>query len=127
MKNDPATGPFRRSASCERGSGRAEDGLEAAEQVLARGGRLAVVTFHSLEDRIVKRFLKARSGALPAGSRHLPARAQAGPAPPFAAVAKAVRPGPAELACNPRARSATLRAARRTRAPAWGRQEGAKR
>ena len=104
-----------------------EDGLEAAEQVLGPGGRIAVVTFHSLEDRIVKQFFKARSGSLPAGSRHLPARAQAGPAPTFEAVAKAVKPGAAELARNPRARSATLRAARRTQAPAWADQKGATR
>jgi 16S rRNA (cytosine1402-N4)-methyltransferase len=95
-----------------------EGGLAAAEQVLAPGGRLAVVTFHSLEDRIVKRFLKERSGALPAGSRHLPA-ATGGPTPTFDAVAKAVRPSEAEIARNPRARSATLRAARRTAAPTW--------
>ena len=101
-----------------------EGGLAAAEQVLAPGGRLAVVTFHSLEDRIVKRFLKARSGALPAGSRHLPARAKAGPAPTFEAVAKPLRPGPAEAAANPRARSANLRAARRTAAPPWTSHKG---
>ena len=96
-----------------------EGGLAAAEQVLAPGGRLAVVTFHSLEDRIVKRFLRARSGLLPAGSRHLPARAKAGPAPTFEVVAKPVRADEAEIARNPRARSATLRAARRTAAPSW--------
>ena len=96
-----------------------EGGLAAAEQVLTPGGRLAVVTFHSLEDRIVKRFLKARSGALPSRSRHLPAAPSAGPAPTFEAVASPVRPGEAEIAANPRARSATLRAARRTAAPSW--------
>jgi 16S rRNA (cytosine1402-N4)-methyltransferase len=128
MKKDPATRTFQAiRIHVNEELAELEDGLEAAEQVLARGGRLAVVTFHSLEDRIVKRFLKARSGALPAGSRHLPARAQAGPAPTFEAVARAVRPGAAELARNPRARSATLRAARRTQAPAWSRQEGAER
>ncbi|HWT12454.1 MAG TPA: 16S rRNA (cytosine(1402)-N(4))-methyltransferase RsmH [Allosphingosinicella sp.] len=101
-----------------------EGGLAAAEQVLAPGGRLAVVTFHSLEDRIVKHFLKARSGALPAGSRHLPARAKAGPAPTFETVARPVRAGAAEIAANPRARSATLRAARRTSAPPWFSRQG---
>ncbi|QHL89597.1 16S rRNA (cytosine(1402)-N(4))-methyltransferase RsmH [Sphingomonas changnyeongensis] len=96
-----------------------EDGLRAAEQVLAPGGRLAVVTFHSLEDRIVKAFLRDRSGAAPGGSRHLPAAAAAR-APSFEAVARPVRPGGAELAVNPRARSATLRVARRTAAAPWG-------
>jgi 16S rRNA (cytosine1402-N4)-methyltransferase len=128
MKKDPATRTFQAiRIHVNEELAELEGGLEAAEQALAPGGRLAVVTFHSLEDRIVKRFLKARSGALPAGSRHLPARAQAGPAPTFEAVAKAVRPGAAELARNPRARSATLRAARRTQAPAWDHKEGAKR
>jgi 16S rRNA (cytosine1402-N4)-methyltransferase len=126
MKKDPATRTFQAiRIHVNEELAELEGGLAAAEQVLAPGGRLAVVTFHSLEDRIVKRFLKARSGDLPAGSRHLPARAQAGPAPTFEAVAKAVRPGEAELASNPRARSATLRAARRTSAPAWN--EGAAR
>ena len=101
-----------------------EGGLAAAEQVLAPGGRLAVVTFHSLEDRIVKRFLKERSGALPAGSRHLPAANETGPAPTFEAVARPVRAGEAEVAVNPRARSATLRAARRTSAPSWTSSQG---
>lgn len=93
-------------------------GLEAAEALLVEGGRIAVVTFHSLEDRIVKTFLRARSGQAPAGSRHLPSAA-AGPAPTFAALSKAIRPSPAEIARNPRARSATLRAATRTASPAW--------
>jgi 16S rRNA (cytosine1402-N4)-methyltransferase len=94
------------------------DGLAAAEAVLAPGGRLAVVTFHSLEDRIVKQFLRERSGAEPSGSRHLPA-ARPARAATFERVAKPVKAGEAELARNPRARSATLRAARRTAAAAW--------
>jgi 16S rRNA (cytosine1402-N4)-methyltransferase len=79
---------------------------------------LAVVSFHSLEDRAVKSFLRARSGSEPGGSRHLPV-GHAGPAPSFAPPAKAVRAGVDEVAANPRARSATLRAAVRTAAPAW--------
>ncbi len=94
-----------------------EAGLAAAEALLREGGRLAVVAFHSLEDRIVKRFLREAAAAVPHGSRHLP-RAAAAPAPRFAAVGKAIRAGEAELARNPRARSATLRAAIRTTAPA---------
>lgn len=99
--------------------GELDAGLRAAERVLRPGGRLAVVTFHSLEDRAVKRFLRERSGNLPSGSRHLPAAGEAGPAPTFNRPAKAVTAGEAELARNPRARSATLRAAVRTAAPAW--------
>jgi 16S rRNA (cytosine1402-N4)-methyltransferase len=94
------------------------DGLEAAERALGPGGRLAVVTFHSLEDRLVKRFLKTRSGSLPAGSRHRPSLSAAH-RPSFAAVARPVRPGAAEIARNPRSRSATLRVARRTDASPW--------
>lgn len=94
------------------------DGLAAAERVLAPGGRLAVVTFHSLEDRLVKRFLRERSGSEPAGSRHRP-MAAAKAAPSFDSPAKAVKPGEAEIARNPRARSATLRVARRTAAAPW--------
>ncbi len=114
LKKDPATRTFQalRIAVNEE-LAELEDGLEAAEQVLKPGGRLAVVTFHSLEDRIVKRFLKERSGAAGGGSRHLP-EARPGPPPTFEAVAKAVRPSDAETQRNPRARSATLRAARRT-------------
>ena len=104
-----------------------EQGLAAAERVLRPGGRLAVVSFHSIEDRIVKRFLRERSGATPAGSRHLPDMRAGGPRPSFEAVAKPVRAGEDELARNPRSRSATLRVARRTEASPWGfvaRKEG---
>jgi len=80
---------------------------------------LAVVTFHSLEDRIVKQFLRRRSGAEGAGSRHIPVVANAGPASTFEKADKAIRPSEAELTRNPRARSATLRTATRTAAPAW--------
>ncbi len=95
-----------------------EQGLEAAERALKPGGRLAIVTFHSLEDRIVKRFFRERSGGMPAGSRHRPV--QTDPREPtFDRVAKPVSPAGRELAANPRARSARLRSAVRTSAPAW--------
>ena len=90
--------------------------LSAAEQVLKPGGRLVVVSFHSLEDRIVKNFLveRARAGG---GSRHLPEVAQA--APSFAILTKRpLTPDDDEISANPRARSAKLRAAERTQAPA---------
>jgi len=90
--------------------------LAAAERVLKPGGRLVVVSFHSLEDRIVKDFFNAR-GKTGGGSRHLPEVAQA--APSFQILTKRpVLPGDAEVAANPRARSAKLRAAERTSAPA---------
>jgi 16S rRNA (cytosine1402-N4)-methyltransferase len=96
-----------------------ELGLAAAEQVLKAGGRLAVVTFHSLEDRIVKAFLAERSGRNRGVSRHAPPAAE-GPAPSFELLWAGHRgAGPAETAANPRARSAKLRVATRTAAPAW--------
>ena len=95
-----------------------EQGLEAAERALKPGGRLAVVTFHSLEDRIVKRFLRTRSGATPAGSRHRPVLVDP-KEPTFERVAKPVSPTERELAANPRARSARLRSAVRTPAKSW--------
>ena len=117
IKKDPATRTFQAiRIHLNEELQELEGGLEAAEQVLKDGGRLAVVTFHSLEDRVVKRFLKERSGAEPSGSRHLPVRAPSA-APTFDRVAKPVRAGEAEVSRNPRARSATLRVARRTAAP----------
>ncbi len=85
--------------------------LEAAERALKPGGRLAVVSFHSLEDRIVKRFIAERSAA-PSGSRHMPELAAL--APTFAKAGAAVSPSDEEIASNPRARSARLRVAVRT-------------
>jgi 16S rRNA (cytosine1402-N4)-methyltransferase len=120
QKSDPATRAFQAiRIHINRELEELEDGLIAAERVLKPGGRLAVVTFHSLEDRIVKRFLRDRSGQRPAGSRHLPDVGPSGPEATFEAVAKPVRPGEAELTRNPRARSATLRVARRTAAVFW--------
>ena len=98
--------------------GELDAGLVAAEQLLRPGGRLAVVSFHSLEDRAVKTFLRERSGNLPGGSRHRP-DIVALRTPTFARPAKAVRASDDELRRNPRARSATLRAAVRTAAPPW--------
>ncbi len=96
-----------------------EAGLRASEHALAPGGRLAVVSFHSLEDRIVKSFLTDRAGLRPSGSRHLPPAAE-GPAASFSLqFSGAHTPSAAEMAVNPRARSAKLRAAVRTAAPAW--------
>ena len=97
-----------------------EEGLVAAERALVPGGRLAVVTFHSLEDRIVKAFFTERAGRTPSGSRHLPPQA-AGRPPSFSMIFNGARaPSDEEVAANPRARSAKLRAARRTEAAAWG-------
>ena len=99
--------------------GELNEGLKAAEQVLKPGGRLVVVTFHSLEDRIVKRFLNERAGKGGGGSRHLPPQAT-GPKPSFALIGKGlVEATDAEAKENPRARSAKLRAAVRTEAPIW--------
>jgi 16S rRNA (cytosine1402-N4)-methyltransferase len=94
-------------------------GLCAAERALKPGGRLAVVSFHSLEDRMVKQFFAARAGALGRGSRHMPDTPPER-APSFVLERKrATAPSDAEVAANPRARSASLRWAVRTDAPAW--------
>lgn len=87
-------------------------GLFAAEALLRTGGALAVVTFHSLEDRVVKRFLAARGGKTPSANRWAPA-VQAD-TPRFELFGKAIGPSKSEVAANPRARSARLRLARRT-------------
>ena len=91
------------------------EGLFAAERLLAEGGRLAVVTFHSLEDRIVKRFFDPEKGA-PTQSRHLPQLLQEPLR--WEPVRKAQKPSAAEIARNPRSRSATIRSAIRTGLPA---------
>jgi len=115
-KKDPATRTFQAvRIHVNEELGELEAGLAAAEALLAPGGVLAVVSFHSLEDRIVKQFLRAASGAGRAVSRHLPGDIP-GPAPTFAQVSKAVRPSEAEILRNPRARSSTLRHAIRTAA-----------
>lgn len=94
-------------------------GLNGAEALLAPGGRLAVVSFHSLEDRAVKEFLRERSGAGPRPSRHLPDLPASTHKPTFTLITRGtVKPGDAETRSNPRARSARLRWALRTDAPA---------
>lgn len=93
------------------------EGLAAAERALKPGGMLAVVTFHSLEDRIVKRYLQLASGAEANTNRYVPARAEV--TARFEVVTKkAVGPDAEELEANPRSRSAKLRVARRTAVPA---------
>jgi 16S rRNA (cytosine1402-N4)-methyltransferase len=129
----PATGPHRHGARfhpatrtfqalriyVNRELEELEGGLAAAERLLRAGGRLAVVTFHSLEDRIVKRFLAERSGHVPGSSRHMPERKDVR-APSFELLFKGhVEASQTEINTNPRARSAKLRAARRTSAPAF--------
>jgi 16S rRNA (cytosine1402-N4)-methyltransferase len=100
--------------------GELDRGLTAAERLLREGGRLAVVSFHSLEDRAIKAFLKARSGGTPAVSRHLPPASTEKRVPSFTLISKKpITAGPAELSRNPRARSAKLRVAERTAAPPW--------
>ncbi|WP_435418324.1 16S rRNA (cytosine(1402)-N(4))-methyltransferase RsmH [Parerythrobacter aurantius] len=116
-KKDPATRSFQAIRIHVNGElDELEEGLRAAERLLRSGGRLAVVSFHSLEDRIVKRFLQRASGKAGGTSRHLPQ--DSGPPAVFSKVSKAIRPGEAEIARNPRARSSTLRHAVRTDLPA---------
>ncbi|MFV0386963.1 16S rRNA (cytosine(1402)-N(4))-methyltransferase RsmH [Paracoccus sp. (in: a-proteobacteria)] len=93
------------------------DGLAAAERALKPGGKLAVVSFHSLEDRIVKRFMQARAGSGGGGNRYAPVQDSA-PAAFTLPFRRAIGPDPDEMRDNPRARSALLRVAVRTDAPA---------
>ncbi|PTQ71355.1 16S rRNA (cytosine(1402)-N(4))-methyltransferase RsmH [Celeribacter persicus] len=92
------------------------EGLEAAERALRPGGQLAVVSFHSLEDRVVKRFFQERASTGGGGSRYAPE--QEVKTPGFEQLSKAIGPDADELELNPRARSARLRVGRRTAAPA---------
>jgi 16S rRNA (cytosine1402-N4)-methyltransferase len=115
-KKDPATRTFQAIRIHVNGElDELSQGLSAAEHLLKEGGRLAVVSFHSLEDRIVKRFLREASST-PSASRYVPLAAQDDPV--FFLVSKAIKPGEAEIARNPRARSSVLRHATRTARPA---------
>jgi 16S rRNA (cytosine1402-N4)-methyltransferase len=117
---DPATRTFqglRIAVNDELGE--IDRGLAAAERLLRPAGRLAVVSFHSLEDRSVKEFLKERSGGEARPSRHAPIAVTVRN-PSFRVLTKKpVPPSEKEVAANPRARSSRLRLAERTRAPAW--------
>ena len=100
--------------------GELERALAASERILKPGGRLVIVTFHSLEDRIVKRFLNARAGKSDHGSRHMPQKSVEFYDPSFRILnSRPLTPQKGELDVNPRARSARLRAAIRTEAPIW--------
>ena len=111
-ESDPATRVFQALRIAVNDElGELERGLAAAEQVLAPGGRLAVVSFHSLEDRAVKEYVRARSGRTPAPSRHAPPRAEERAATLRDLTRKPVPPSAAEVSANPRARSARLRVA----------------
>jgi 16S rRNA (cytosine1402-N4)-methyltransferase len=105
--------------------GELERALGASEKILRPGGRIVLVTFHSLEDRIVKRFLAERSGKMDQGSRYLPQKNVQLSLPSFRLVnSRPLTPQKGELDVNPRARSARLRAAIRTDAPAWSSAPG---
>jgi 16S rRNA (cytosine1402-N4)-methyltransferase len=117
---DPATRSFQALRIAVNDElGELDRGLAAAEAMLKPGGRLAVVSFHSLEDRRVKAFIRQRSGRAPERSRHLPAAER--PAPSFRRCpGDEATPTPAEIAANPRSRSARLRGAERSEAAPWG-------
>ncbi len=119
-RQDPATRTFQAlRIAVNRELAELEAALPALARRLATGGRLAVISFHSLEDRIVKRFVAAASAPFAGDARlaRVPIRADALPRPPLRAVGRAVKPAAAEIAANPRARSAVLRVAERTAAP----------
>lgn len=103
--------------------GELERALLSAEEILQDGGRLAIVTFHSLEDRIVKQFIADRANATPSPSRHMP-NAVRDEATFKSITRKPITAGDAELRLNPRARSAKLRVAERTSAPVSATTQG---
>jgi 16S rRNA (cytosine1402-N4)-methyltransferase len=117
---DPATRTFQALRIAVNDElGELDRGLVAAEQLLMHDGRLAVVSFHSLEDRRVKRFLQRRGEGASRASRHVPDLVP-GPEPSFKLLGRrAIKPDPAEIGRNPRARAARLRVAQRNAAPAW--------
>jgi len=120
MKKDPATRSFQAiRIHINQELEELRQGLIAAEEMLTPGGRLVVVSFHSLEDRLVKQFLRERSGTNAGGSRHMPSVSMKQNVPSFHKPAKAVRADSDECARNPRARSAILRSAVRSNAPVW--------
>ena len=100
--------------------GELDRGLISAERILKPGGRLAVVAFHSLEDKKIKSFLRERGGLAAKGSRHMPETNEIKMAPSFNLVKRGViKPAVSEVLSNPRSRSAKLRVAERTDAPVW--------
>jgi 16S rRNA (cytosine1402-N4)-methyltransferase len=119
-ESDPATRSFQALRIAVNDElGELQRGLAAAEQVLVPGGRLAVVSFHSLEDRAVKQFVRERSGRIATPSRHVPPSArQSAPATLRDLTRKPISPSDAEIAANPRARSARLRVAEKVEARA---------
>lgn len=127
-KIDPATRTFQAlRIQVNDELGEIDRALEAAERLLTPGGRLVVVAFHSLEDKRVKAFMKARAGRTGGASRHLPPGHGESRAPSFQLASTSARkPGRAEESINPRARSARLRAATRTEAPAWPTEGGSR-
>ncbi len=111
-ESDPATRVFQALRIAVNDElGELERGLGAAESILAPGGRLAIVSFHSLEDRAVKEYVRARAGRTPGPSRHAPPRESERATTLRDLTRKPVLPTPAEVAANPRARSARLRVA----------------
>ena len=121
-ESDPATRSFQALRIAVNDElGELERGLAAAEQVLAPGGRLAVVSFHSLEDRAVKQFVRERSGRVAAPSRHAPPGGHRREQSLRDLTRRPVVPSEAEIAANPRARSARLRVAEKISAPGGGR------
>jgi 16S rRNA (cytosine1402-N4)-methyltransferase len=118
-ESDPATRVFQALRIAVNDElGELERGLAAAEQVLAPGGRMAVVSFHSLEDRAVKDFVRTRAGRVPGPSRHAPPRAAAPQAATLRDLTRRpLAPSEEEIAANPRARSARLRVAEKLGGP----------